>query len=130
MKIPCEIVVWYVLPIIRREVANELVNTHHMTQADVARRFGVTDAAISQYLKKKRGDSSMIENMESYPIFLKNIKESARAIAEDGADFDLELCRLCAVVRSIGLLQDIAKQQLNQDVVSCESMVKTEEFKK
>ena len=56
MKIPCELVVWYVLPTIRREVARELVNSHGMSQAEVARKFGVTDAAISQYLKKKRGE--------------------------------------------------------------------------
>jgi predicted transcriptional regulator len=55
MKIPCELIVWYVLPSIRRELARELVEKHKLTQAEVARRFGVTDAAISQYLKSKRG---------------------------------------------------------------------------
>ena len=40
MKIPCELVVWYVLPTIRREVAKELVKTHGMSQAQVAKKFG------------------------------------------------------------------------------------------
>ena len=34
MKTPCEIVVWYVLPTIRREIAKEMVDTYHMKQAD------------------------------------------------------------------------------------------------
>ena len=43
-----------------------------MTQAEVARKFGVTDAAISQYLKKKRGDNSIIEESPMYPKFIIN----------------------------------------------------------
>ena len=82
MQIPCELVVWYVLPMIRREVSKELVYTHGMTQAEVARKFGVTDAAISQYLKKKRGDNSIIEESPMYPKFIEEIKVSASLIAE------------------------------------------------
>ena len=50
MKIPCELIVWYVLPMIRREMADELVTVHNMSQAEVARKFDVTDAAVSQYI--------------------------------------------------------------------------------
>ena len=69
MKIPCELIVWYVLPSIRRELARELVEKHKFTQAEVARRFGVTDAAISQYLKSKRGTNKELENSGKYEEF-------------------------------------------------------------
>ena len=111
MKIPCEIVVWYVLPMIRREVSKELVYTHGMTQAEVARRFGVTDAAISQYLKKKRGGNSLVDDNPLYPEFQEEVRISAAKIAEDKSDFATEMCRLCCVVKKTGLLAKIYKAQ-------------------
>jgi len=122
MKVPCEIIVWYILPIIRREIASELVNVHHLTQAEVARRFGVTDAAISQYLKKKRGDSTVIEKSEAYSEFQASIKESARRIAVDDADFEVELCRLCGVVRTSGLLNEVCLRQTGDTSANCNDM--------
>src|SRR5665647_1652059 len=77
MKIPCELIVWYVLPSIRRELARELVDKHNFSQAEVARRFGVTDAAISQYLKAKRGTSKEIENSGKYEDFRKEVEVAA-----------------------------------------------------
>ncbi len=112
MKIPCEIVVWYVLPMIRREVSKELVFTYGMSQAEVARRFGVTDAAISQYLKKKRGGNSMVDDSPLYPGFLEEVKVSARRISEEDGDFYTEMCRLCGVVKASGLLATIYEAQV------------------
>ena len=112
MKIPCELVVWYVLPTIRREVARELVNTHGMSQADVARKFGVTDAAISQYLKKKRGENPLIEESPQYDKFEAEIKASAERIATDSSEFATEMCRICTVVKSTGMLAKIYEVQM------------------
>ena len=112
MKIPCELVVWYVLPTIRREVARELVKTHGMTQAQVAKKFGVTDAAISQYLKKKRGENQLIEDSPQYEIFLDEIKAAADRIAENTSEFSTEMCRICTVVKSTGLLAKIYEDRL------------------
>lgn len=122
MKIPCEIIVWYVLPIVRREVANELVSVHHLSQAQVARKFGVTDAAISQYLKKKRGDCLIIENSPKYPEFISRIRESASAIADGSATFEDEMCRICQIVKEMGLLEDIYREQFGTTPVSCCNM--------
>ncbi len=119
MKIPCEIVVWYVLPMVRKEIARELVNTHGKSQAEVARIFGVTDAAISQYLKKKRGDNTRIEENEKFPQFMDAIKESATSIASGKSNFESEMCRLCGVVRSIGLLNDIYQDQFGETPGFC-----------
>ena len=104
---------------IRREVSKELVYTHGMTQAEVARRFGVTDAAISQYLKKKRGDNTLIEQSPMYPEFEEEIKNSARLIAEDKSEFSVEMCRLCGVVRKIGLLAMIYEAQTGSQPPKC-----------
>lgn len=124
MKIPCEIIVWYVLPIVRREVANELVNVHHMSQAEVARKFGVTDAAISQYLKKKRGDSAIIENSAKYPEFIGKIRDSASLIAEGKTSFEMEMCRVCQTVHQMGILDEIYQNLFGVDAYKCSNMCK------
>ncbi len=119
MKIPCEVVVWYVLPIIRREVASELVNVHGMSQADVARKFGVTDAAISQYLKKKRGGNTELEQSPSYPKLMEAVRESAQNLADSKTEIEYELCKLCNTARTIGLLDEIYKRQVGSEPVTC-----------
>jgi predicted transcriptional regulator len=43
------------LPGIRAEMVYRLVNDKGMSQSDAAKRLGVTRAAISQYMSKKRG---------------------------------------------------------------------------
>lgn len=119
MKIPCELVVWYVLPTIRREVAKELVNAHGMSQAEIARKFGVTDAAISQYLKKKRGENPLIEESPQYDKFEKEIKAAAERIANDSSEFATEMCRICTVVKSTGMLAKIYEVQMGCKPPTC-----------
>ena len=50
---PQEIEVWHVIPAIRRELANEM-KKRNMEQKAIASMLGITEAAISQYLNKKR----------------------------------------------------------------------------
>ena len=119
MKIPCELVVWYVLPTIRREVAKELVKTYGMTQAQVAKKFGVTDAAISQYLKKKRGENQFIEDSAQYEMFKEEIKLSAERIANNTSEFVDEICRICTIVKSSGLLARIYEVQMGCKPPTC-----------
>ncbi len=57
-KMPCEIVVWYLLPVIRKELAGRL-KEKGLTQNEIAKRMGVTPAAVSQYLNSKRGISGL-----------------------------------------------------------------------
>ncbi|MBR6205146.1 MAG: transcriptional regulator [Candidatus Methanomethylophilaceae archaeon] len=120
MKVPCELIVWYVLPMIRREMAAELVNVHGMSQAEVARRFDVTDAAVSQYMKRKRGGRpDMDEGDPDYRMFMDELRESARRIAEEDADFSLEMCRLCGVFKRSGLLDKAYESQTGQPSPRC-----------
>ncbi|MBR4503433.1 MAG: transcriptional regulator [Candidatus Methanomethylophilaceae archaeon] len=105
MKIPCELIVWHALPMIRRELAVELVGSHGMSQADVARKFGMSDAAVSQYIGKKRGTRPEFDPEDPAGIiFMEAIRESARRIAEENADPSVEMCKLCGTFRKTGLL--------------------------
>jgi len=54
MELPQEIEVFYTLPAVRREIARALLH-QGLTQRLIAKKLGVTEAAISQYLSNKRG---------------------------------------------------------------------------
>jgi predicted transcriptional regulator len=92
MKAPCEIIVWYILPGIRSELAKELVK-HGLSRKDVSRRLGITPAAVSQYLTDKRGCDLVIGEEAK-----KEIKKLARDILEDAASDDLTI-RICGVCK-------------------------------
>ena len=57
MKPPCEIVVWYVIPAIRSELAKDLLALG-MKQKDVSELMDITQPAVSQYITDKRGSGN------------------------------------------------------------------------
>jgi len=118
MKIPCELIVWYVLPSIRRELARVLVEKHNLTQAEVARRFGVTDAAVSQYLKSKRGTNKELESSGRYEEFKEEVERAAQRII-DGSDIVTESCRICNMVKHSGMLVKVYEAHTGVKAPSC-----------
>ncbi len=96
-KTPCAILSWDVHPAIRKELAEHLTK-RGLTQKKVADKLGVSRAAVSQYLSKKRGD--LVDFDESMQ---QAFDESAQRIIE-GGDAVREMCRLCRrVKKTLGL---------------------------
>ena len=119
MKLPCELVVFDLHPTARGELAKELVKAHGYTQAQVATLFGVTSAAISQYIKGLRGGNPYIDNSIYNGVFYHEISESAERIA-NGADVTDELCEICNFVKRTGMLDEIyLKQGAKEDLTKC-----------
>ena len=54
MKPPCEMVVWYIIPAIRSELAKDLLKLG-MKQKKISELMDITQPAVSQYLTDKRG---------------------------------------------------------------------------
>ncbi|HLD42165.1 MAG TPA: helix-turn-helix domain-containing protein [archaeon] len=52
-KLPQEISTWYIIPAIRREFVKEMIN-QGLSQKKAADRLGLTEAAVSNYMKDKR----------------------------------------------------------------------------
>ena len=90
------------LPIFRSYVAKELVEKYKFTQIEVAEKLGTTQAAISQYLRSKRGHGVLSQFEDILPL----IKSAASNIAEEIASgrisqekMALKFCELCLLVQ-------------------------------
>jgi uncharacterized protein len=92
----CEIIVQYVLPTIRAEMAVRM-RDEGISQAQIARILGVTPAAVNQYVKSKRGtagqDAEVLEVIDDY-------------IEKYRDDPDQLSARLCDVCNKIKLVLD------------------------
>ena len=77
MIYPQEIEVWYILPAIRREISKSLVK-NGLTQKNIALRLGITESAVSQYLKEKRASEIKFDDN-----VLDAIKKSSKKIAKN-----------------------------------------------
>ena len=104
-SLPQEIEVWYIIPAIRREMAQVLVKKHKLRQKQIARILGITEAAVSQYLSKKRGQQLKFpKNMK------KNIELSAERIVKDNNVAVSEILRLVNVAKVEGISCSICKK--------------------
>lgn len=111
MKTPCEVSMWYVVPFIRSQLAIFLVNELELKQAEAARKLGLTDAAVSQYLSKKRANVKIDERK-----IITEIKKSAMKISkcEDIEVVASEICRLCRAITEAGLAEKLKKEGCEQ----------------
>jgi len=88
---PCEYIVWYGLPILRKEIVKSMVNEFGLSQKEAADKMGVTPAAVSQYLSGKRANIHISDE-----IVCKEIYGSVERIIQRGDKILVpELCRLC-----------------------------------
>jgi len=100
MKTPCELVVGKIMPSLRASVVKELSNKYHMKQADIARKMGITQASVSQYLSSTRAaGTKMVERFPRIKVYASDI---ARRIAagEDRYMWSSVLCKACKDIRS------------------------------
>lgn len=107
MKPHCVMMVKYVLPALRAKVALELIDRGYRVK-DVADLLGLTQAAVSQYLKSKRGQRGMeiLSKSEKAHEVVKELVEnlaSGKITIENEVDY---LCRVCEILREEGLIEE------------------------
>ena len=101
MKPPCEEIFKDVLPTIRAILVKDLVERHNLNQVEVAERLGITQPAVSQYLRSLRGTSragALLKRSD----FMKSLRELSDAIAGGemrGIQMAEKYCNLCAMLR-------------------------------
>lgn len=98
MSTSCESVARHILPLYRSFVAKELIEKYNYTQVRVAKKFGTTQAAISQYITSKRGHKGIPNYDEIAPLVQKAAAKAAKRIAAmdlSAEEFSESLCELC-----------------------------------
>jgi predicted transcriptional regulator len=89
LLIHCDTLVRRLLPTLRAEMVSRLVNERGLSQSEAAKRLGVTRAAISQYVSRKRGSSEVVFSSEISAII------DRWALAVDTGESDITLCDVC-----------------------------------
>lgn len=93
-SMPQEIEIWYLIPALRREIAKILISDFQLSQKEVSRILFITESAVSQYLKSKRGSELQFSDNEK-----ELIKQTANIIYEKQSDANENLYRLCVRLR-------------------------------
>ncbi len=86
-----------------------MMDTHNISQAQVARYFGVTDSAISFYRNNKRTYIDGFEKTKQY-LDLKFEIEGGAIKLINGIDFQTIVCQICTNLRGSGLLELIQEE--------------------
>jgi len=99
MKTPCELVVGRILPTLRASVVRELSGKYRMKQSEIAKKLGITQASVSQYLSATRGGSTKM--LEDFPQIMKYADEIAKRIVAGETKYQWYgvLCKACKEIR-------------------------------
>ena len=118
MKPPCEIVVWYVIPAIRSELAKELLNLG-MKQKDVSELMDITQPAVSQYITDKRGSGIKLD--DHVKTMVKDFAFELSTGESTKADLISRTCMICKQVETADVLNQLGidKSELGEDCQSC-----------
>ncbi|MEN3035287.1 MAG: thiamine-phosphate synthase family protein [Candidatus Methanosuratincola sp.] len=115
MNPPCELTVKELLPILRMLVAKELAENHGYTQTKIAKKLGVTQAAVSGYLTQQLTDASI------EPFSLKELREIAKNLASEitmkrfsNADMISNICEICLNLRRGGSICHAHKLRIQE----------------
>lgn len=117
--LPSEVKSNFVIPVIRREMSKKM-DEKDLKQIEIAEELGITQSAVSQYLKKKRA----IINIDLTSEVEKEIEKAVENISRsnDGLAAPREIRRICRLMKDEGLLCDVHKKQDNvpEDCTFCE----------
>lgn len=85
MLLPSEIESKLLIPAIRAILSKELVIEKGLKEEEVARMLGITQAAVSNYLRGTRGDNELIVKLTSLSEIMRMIKEISNDLSTNRA---------------------------------------------
>jgi predicted transcriptional regulator len=89
----CDLMVRRLLPSMRAEMVYRCVNEQGVSQSEVAKRLGISRAAISQYLSRKRGGAEIEMTTELNAVIDRWV------LAVISGESTITLCDVCRCAR-------------------------------
>ena len=117
LKHPQEIEAVYIIPAIRKCLTLELLNEHELSQKEIAKLMEISEAAVSQYKKDKRGKLAELPEH-----VISELKISAKKINSQEASVFAETQRLLREIRNdltICKIHQILDENVPEDCGVC-----------
>ena len=130
MLLPAEIESKTLIPALRAILAKTLAEKHEIREDEISKMLGVTQAAISNYIRGTRGDPELIKKLLAEAQVSEMIHEISDDLASDKAYSPSSLSKfigLCNFIKSSLLICDI-HHNLESDIdeavcKECENML-------
>ncbi len=110
MLLPAEIETKTLIPALRAILAKKLMETYNIQEEDISKMLGVTQAAISNYIRGTRGNPELIIKLLSIKEVSEMIDEIASNLSTNMAYTPASLSKfigLCNYIKSSLLICDI-----------------------
>ena len=96
VKVPCQQIVWDIIPAIQAALAAELVSLG-VSQIQVAAHLSLAPSAVSQYLSGKRGYRIVFD--DSIKEVISKLAEDIKSGSVSDDDLSAEFCSICRSLR-------------------------------
>ncbi len=130
MLLPAEIESKTLIPALRAILAKKLAVDHKIREDEISKMLGVTQAAISNYIRGTRGDPKLIQKLLAEEQVSKLVEELSDSLASDMAYTPSSLSKfigLCNYIKSSLLICDIhhnLEADIDEQVCKeCENML-------
>ena len=124
MLLPSEIEAKSLIPAIRSILARKLIKEFHLKEEDVAKMLGVTQAAVSNYVRGTRGDTQLAEKLGGVQEVKRIVDDIARDLAANKAYTPSTMAKfvqLCNYMRYTFIICDVHhSMESNIDSKVCE----------
>ncbi|KAG2473730.1 MAG: Transcriptional regulator [Nitrosopumilales archaeon] len=130
MLLPAEIESKTLIPALRAILSKKLAEDHKIKEDEISKMLGVTQAAVSNYIRGTRGDPQLIQKLLSEEQVAKLINELCDSLTTDMAYTPSSLSKfigLCNYIKSSLLICDIhhnLESNIDEKVCKeCENML-------
>lgn len=124
MLLPSEIEAKSLIPAVRAILAKKLIKEYSLKEEDIARVLGITQAAVSNYVRGTRGDIELIPKLESVREVMRMIDDIAEDLSTNKAYTPRTLAKfvgLCNYMRYTLIICDVHHSiESNIDETICE----------
>jgi predicted transcriptional regulator len=100
MFVPCEFAVRLILPTARAFLAKELAHTYQLRQSEIASLLHVTQSAVSQYLRNKRGHTLPVEPSQRLTPIIADFAHGLITHSLTPRELVQRYCRVCHMIRA------------------------------
>lgn len=98
VKVPCQEIVWDIIPAMQAALAAELVSLG-VSQIKIAKALSLAPSAVSQYLSGKRGYKIVFD--DEVKKIIAELAENINTGTVAEAELQGEFCKICRHLRSV-----------------------------